>query len=351
MLVSNGLLPIVMGIGLAALSGGTLAASRSGGAESRWREPLFVFAVLLIGLPVFGAALYELGWSIENGRRLSPGDAKAENWLIVALALLLVALAARGAWVGYFYSSDGPPWDRGHLDRLPQLPGFAMASLTALLVGLVVDAILLLVAKSEPGPTILIVMSTLAIGLVMSWAMLRVMTGGNPSPIAHMRSRRVQLGVLSALDGAAGDWKNVGVSAVGSVEPPLALTTVAWITARGMYWRTDDVYALVRYHNWVANHLTAPTPAVHEQRLMLANPTRRAERHIAIKPWTGRRSLWRDALRMNGTDNQVPREASSREIAASLVRVPYEQLAAVGLRLTIDPVRTHLNYAAPDRIE
>lgn len=349
MVSSNGLLPVVMGIGLAALSGGTLAASRRGGAESRWREPLFVFAILLIGLPIFGAALYELGWSIESGHKLSPADAKAENRLIVALALLLVALAARAAWIGYFYSSDGHPWERGHLDRLPQLLGFAMASLAALLVGVVVDLILILVARLEPGPVVLIVASTLAVGLALAWAMLRLMTGGNPSPIAHMRSRRVQLRMLSALDGAAGDWTDVEVSAVGPVEPTLALSAVVWITARGVYWRTDDAHALVRYHDWVANHLAAPTPEAHTQRLIVANPTRRAERHIAIKPWTGRRSLWLDALRMNRVDPPAPGEAS-RESAAGLVHVPYEQLAAVGLRLTIRPARSHMSNASLDRI-
>jgi hypothetical protein len=339
-----------MGIGLAALSGGTLAASRSGGEESRWREPLFVFAVLLTGLPVFGAALYELGWSIESGRKLLPADAKAENWLIVALALLLVVLAARGAWVGYFSSSDGQPWDRGHLDRLPQLLGFAMASLAALLVGLVVDAILLLVARFEPGPTILIVMSTLAIGLVLSWAMLRAMTGGNPSPVAHMRSRRAQLRMLSALEGVAGDWKDVDVSAVGPVEPPLALTTVVWITGRGMYMRTDDAYALVRYHDWVANHLVTPMTEVHTQRLMLANPMTRSDRHIAIKPWSGRRSLWLDLLRMNRSDRRSPDESPSPERAAGLVHVPYDQLSAAGLRISTRRVRGHSSHGTPEPV-
>jgi hypothetical protein len=332
-----------MGIGLAALSSGTLAASRSGGEESRWREPLFVFAVLLIGLAVFGAALYELGWSIESGRKLPPADARAENWLIVALVLLLVTLAARSAWITYFYSTDGKPWERGHLDRQPQLLGFALASLGALLIGLVVDAIVLLVARFEPHSAILLVTATLALGFVLAWALLRLMTGGNPSPTAHMTSRRAQLRMLSALDGAMGDWTDVEVSAVGRLDPPLVLSAVVWVTGRGMYCRTDDAYALVRYHDWVANHLASPTRAVHAQRLMLANPTKRADRHIAVKPWSGRRSVWLDVVRMNRADRSALAGSSSPESAAGLVHVPYEQLAVAGLRITVRRVREHLS--------
>jgi hypothetical protein len=142
------------------------------------------------------------------------------------------------------------------------------------------------------------------------------------------------LKLLSKLEDAAGEWTEVGVSAFGTVEPSLTLTTVVWITARGMYWRPDDAYALVRYHAWVANNLMAPTPAVHRQRLMVANATKRAERHLAIKPWTGRLSP-RDSLRLNRDDRSLSHEASSPEGQAGLVRVSYEQLTAVGLRLTI----------------
>ena len=56
-----------------------------------------------------------------------------------------------------------------------------MASLGALVAGLVVDAIVLLVARYEPRPAILLVAGTLAFCLALAWAMLRLMTGGNPS--------------------------------------------------------------------------------------------------------------------------------------------------------------------------
>jgi hypothetical protein len=335
MVESNGLLPIVMGIGLAALSGGTLARSRRRGEDSGWRDHLFVFAVLLIGLPVLGAALYELGWSIESGRKLAGTERRAENWLILTLVLLLVAVPARSAWIGFFYSSDSPPWERGHLDRLSQLLGFSMASLGVMVVGLIVDAVVLLVAKLQPGPAILVVTATLALGLASGWAMLRLMSGGNPSPRALLMSRGAQLKMVSALEEASGRWKTVEVSAVGHLDPALSLSATIWMTARGTYWRPDDVYAMARYHNWAANHLVAPTAAVHGQRLMLANPWRRGGRHVELKQWTGRRSLWLDALRMNRVDRSRCADSASRGHAAGLVHVPYEQIAAAGLKLTV----------------
>jgi hypothetical protein len=346
MVGSNGLLPVVMGIGLAALSSGTLAAARRSGEESRWREPLFVFAVLLIGLAVFGAALFELGWSIESGRKLPPAEERAENWLIVALVLLLVTLAARSAWMTYFYSPDDQPWDRGHFDRWPPLLGFAAASLGALLIGLAVDAIVVVLARFDPPSAVVLVAATLALGCALAWGVLRLMTGGDPSPAVHMRSRRAQLRMLSALDGATGEWAEIQVSAVGRLDPPLALSAVVWTTSRGMYFRTDDAYALVRYHEWVANHLTSPTYAVHAQRLMLANPTRRADRHIVIKPWSGRRTVWLDVVRMNRGNRSSLAGSASPESAAGLVHLPYRQLSAAGLQITSRCVHERLSHKA-----
>jgi hypothetical protein len=335
MVESNALLPIVMGIGLAVLSGGTLASSRMRGGDSGWRDPLFVLAVLLIGLAVFGAALYEIGWSIETGHRLPAAEARAENWLILTLALLLVAVAVRSAWVAFFYSSDSPPWERGHLDRLPPLIGFVMASLGVLLIGLIVDAIVLLVARFEPGASILIVAATLAVGVTSAWVALRHMSGGNPSPRALMMSRQAQLKLLAALDGASGEWLTVEIYPRGEVDCELSLSVTIWTAERGMYWRSDDAFALARYHNWVANHLLAPTPAVHRQRLTLANPTKRMARHMVIKPWTERRARWLDTLRMNRAAVDSCTDATSPEHAAGLVHVPYQQLSAAGLQLRI----------------
>ena len=152
--------------------------------------------------------------------------------------------------------------------------------------------------------------------------------------------------MLSALDVASGEWKTVDVSAAGRLEPPLSLSATVWTTVRGMYWRADDAYALARYHNWAANHLAAPTPAVHGQRLMVANLTRRGDRHMEIKQWTGRRSLWLDALRMNRGDGSTCAESGSSEHTAGLVHVPYEQLSAAGLHLTARQKRTDAQWRA-----
>lgn len=76
---------------------------------------------------------------------------------------------ARSAWVGFFYAPDSLPWERSHLDSLPQLLGFAMAGLGVLLIGLIVDLVVLLVAKREPGAAVVIVAATLALGLTSAW--------------------------------------------------------------------------------------------------------------------------------------------------------------------------------------
>jgi len=110
-----------------------------------------------------------------------------------------------------------------------------------------------------------------------------------------------------------------------------------------MYFRADDAYALVRYHEWAANHLTSPASAVHAQRLMLANPTRRADRHIAIKPWSGRRAVWLDVVRINRANHPSLAASASPESAAGLVRLPYERLSAAGLQITSRRIREHLN--------
>jgi hypothetical protein len=339
MVESSGLLPIVLGVGLAVISGSTVARTRGG--ESRWRDPLFVFAALLIGLSLLGAALYLLGWSIEKGHKLPPTEARAENWLILTLALLVGALAARSAWIGFFYSEEALPWERGHLDHLAGLWGFSLASLCVLLVGLLMDLVIFLIAKLEPGWSILLVAATVGVGLASAWAILRSLSGGDPSPRASVMSRRTQLKLLSVLDGAAGRWQAIEVSTIGQLDRPLALKATVWITSRGMYWRLDDVSALLRYHDWAANHLLAPTTAVHTQRLMFATPTKRHDKHLVVKPWRGGRSGWRDELTSFRVHQRVsPRHtpdgvAASPERAAGLVHVPDERLKSAGLRLVM----------------
>jgi hypothetical protein len=337
MVESNGLLPIVMGIGLAVLSGGTLAAARGRGEQSQWRDPLFVFAALLVGVPIFGAALYELGWSIERGHKLNPAEARAENWLVVALAVLLMLMAGRAAWTTYFNSPSSPPWERGHLDRLPQLLGFVMASLVVVLLGTGV-AVLIAFTEAKASNPIDMIVVTLTITLGIAYVLLRLMSGGNPSPRAFELSRRQQMKTLMNAEAGSGSWISVQVRAVGDLEPSLALTATTWVTLEGMYWRAHDASALARYHSWAANHATAPTPALHAQMVtVFAGRWPESMRGLRIIPLTSRR-LWRmhayrDAWRAHLATGPSTADASTRELAAGLVHIEYEQLREAGLVL------------------
>jgi hypothetical protein len=239
MVESSGLLPIALGIGLAVISGSTVAGSRSRGGESRWHDPLFVFAALLIGVSLLGAALYLLGWSVEKGHKLPRAEARAENWWILTLALLVVALAARSAWLGFFYSEDALPWEPGRREHHKRLWGFSLAALCVLSVGLGMDVVIFLIAKLKPGPSILLVAATVAVGLASAYGILRALSGGDPSPRAIAMSRRTQRKLLSELEGAAGRWQAIEVSTVGQLDRPLALKATVWITSRGMYWRSS----------------------------------------------------------------------------------------------------------------
>lgn len=330
MVSSSELLPIVLGIGLAVVTRN--AAAGSGGRGDDSRDSLFAFAVLLLGFPILASALYLLSWSIEKGRKLPPVEARMENWLILALALLVIAPAARSVWTGVVFSKDRRPWDRGFLDRFSQMLVFAMGSLAVALVGVLTAAVVFLIAKLEPSPAILLVAATVIVGLASSWAILRLTVGRD---IVPSTSRSAQLGRLSAFAQANGHWQPIEVSTIGRLDQPLALHATIRLTSRGMFWLVDDALALVRFHRWAANHLLTPTVAVHEQRLVLANPAKRADRHLAIKRWNGRRAHWLGALRINRVIRPVPPDSASPERMAGLVHVSYEQLAVAGLRMTI----------------
>jgi hypothetical protein len=260
-----------------------------------------------------------------------------ENWLTLALALLVIAPAARSAWIGIFFGDERPPWDRGFVDRVSQGLNFAMGSMAVLLVGVVIDAIVFLIAKLEPAPAILLVTATAIVGLTSAWAILRA-TAGRASPRGLSISRGAQLKRLSTVEQADGHWQAIEVSTTGRLDRPMALQATIYLTDRGMFWAVEDASALVRFHNWAANHLLAPTPAVHEQRLVIANLAVRADRHLEVKRWSGRRAQWLDSLRLNRMSRPVPRDSVSPERVAGLVHVPYEQLRTAGLRMAIvDP--------------
>lgn len=314
------------------VSGSAVAGSRNRGGDSR--EPLFVFAVLLIGFSILAAALFLLGWSIEKGRKLPPVEARMENWLTLVLALLVIAPAARSAWIGIFSGDDRPSWDRGCFDRISQGLGFALGSLAVLAVGLLIDAVVFLIAELEPKPAILLVATTAIVGLTSAWAILRA-TAGREAARGALTSRRVQLTRLSTLGQAGGRWQTIEVSTIGRLDRPLALRATVYLTNRGMFWPVEDASALVRFHDWAANHLLSPTPAVHRQRLVIANLTVRVDRHLDVKEWSGRRAQWLELLRMNRVSRPAPSDSASPERLAGLVHVHFEQLATAGLRMAI----------------
>ncbi|HTA36690.1 MAG TPA: hypothetical protein VK761_08260, partial [Solirubrobacteraceae bacterium] len=132
-------MPIVSAVGLAVLAGTT---SHGEGGSAGWRSASFDFVILIIGFAIVGAALFVLGGSIETGRRLGPAGAKEENRLVVALFVLLGIVAVRKAWSRFFYSEQLEPWDRGLLDRVPQLLSFCLATSIVAVIGLTLDFVL-----------------------------------------------------------------------------------------------------------------------------------------------------------------------------------------------------------------
>lgn len=333
MVQASGLLSIVMGIGLPLMSGGLLAASRRRDDESRWRDALFVFAALLLGLPLFAAALYIAGSSIEHGQPLQPTEAKIENWLILALVAILVALAARTAWTSFFYSSDGLPWERGALDRIPHLLGFTLGSIVILSMGLVIAGVVIAVADLKADVPLLGIGCAIVLAVPAAWAALCAMSGGNPSPRAFMRSREQQRRVLAALEGAPGSWLSVEVHAIADLEPDLSLKAVVWhADAGGRYWRADDAYALCRYHRWAADHALAPCQALHAQQITAwAGSWPRSMRGLVITPH-GR--LWRWRVWRAHRNANAPAVGGSAEQAAHLIEISDSRLCAAGLRVT-----------------
>ncbi len=124
------------GIGLAAISGSTLAVRVIAGTtpadaidrtrRSSWR----------LG-PRRGAVRARL---VDRKRELPPVEARAENWLILTLALLLLAVAARSAWMAIFRLRREPSVDAVD-QRLRRCSGSRWrASVSAL--GLLIDLVI-----------------------------------------------------------------------------------------------------------------------------------------------------------------------------------------------------------------
>jgi hypothetical protein len=322
--------PIVSGVGLTVLAG---TASHGEGGSSRWRSSLLDFVLLVIGFAIVGAALFVLGDAIETGRRLDPSSARSESRLVVALFLLLGIMAARRAWMRFFYSEQVEPWERGYLDRVPQLLAFSIATLVVVLVGLALDEGLVAM-KAGGGGDVGPVGAALGGALLTAWVSVRLIGGGDPSPRAVARSRRQQLRLLTALDDASGAWTSVRVQAVGELCPSRSLLATIWITDRGSFWRDDDGYALPRYHAWAAAHSTAPSDALHAHRLtFFAGSTPESMRGLRVTRTTRRWLWWVDATREHRRHVAPDADSAPAERAAGLVFISDTQLRDAGLKL------------------
>lgn len=349
MVSSTGLIPIVSGVGLAvlanAMSHGSVGASRS-------RSALLDFVFLVVGFAIVGAALLVLGDSIETGRRLDPGSARAENRLIVALFLLLGVMAARAAWTRFFHSDQIEPWERGFLDRVPQLLMFLLATMVVVLVGVALDEGLIAL-RAVRGPSTGYVGAALALALLTGWMAMRLIGGGNSSPRAFGRSRRQQVRLLAALSDAPGSWTPVRVQAIGDLYPPCWLTATIWISARGGFWRDEDGFALPRYHAWAANHVTEPNDALHAQRLTFFAGSRPASmRGLRVTRTTRRWLWWVDAVQQHRRQAAVDADSSSVERAAGLTFISDQQLRVAGLRLVrVDRVAGELVATTPISVD
>jgi hypothetical protein len=333
---SSGLLPIVLGISLTAFSAVSVTAGRDR-ERSHGHAPLFNFAVLLVGFAVVGAALFELGSSIESGHRLSSFDARVENRLIIALGLLFALVAGQATWNAFVRSYDALPWERGLLDIVSQVLGFAAATVVVLLVGVAVDGGVISTAHANSGAAIFVFGAILLAGVGLSWFVLRLMTGGkHPSPRGFMRSRQQQLRVLDALEKAPGSWKSVRIYAFETLDPPLELSVSVWVTPRGWYLRSEDANAVVRYHRWAAGHAVLPTPTLHRQRLtVFVGPWPSSMRGLRITRPT-HRWLWRlDAVRSHRLIAASAADASAQERVAGLVHISHEHLQQAGLKIIV----------------
>jgi hypothetical protein len=328
MVSSTGLIPIVSGVGLA-----VLANAMSHGGVGAPRSALLDFVFLVVGFAIVSAALLVLGDSVETGRRLDPGSARAENRLIVALFLLLGVMAARAAWTRFFHFDQIEPWERGLLDRLPQLLMFLLATMIVVLVGAALDEGLIAL-RAVRGPSIGYVGAALALALLTGWMAMRLIGGGNPSPRAFGRSRRQQVRLLAALSDAPGAWTPVRVQAIGDLCPPCSLTATIWISARGGFWRDEDGFALPRYHAWAANHVSEPNDALHAQRLtFFAGSQAASMRGLRVTRTTRRWLWWVDVVQQHWRQAAVDADPSSAERTAGLTLITDQQLRVAGLKL------------------
>lgn len=352
---SSPLVAIVVGVGLAVLTTRDIAGAHREDDQTQAPTPWFVLAVQLVGLAIVGAALYIAAYSFESGRKLGGDDLKAENLFIAMLVVLIVCLGIRNAWNSIAHAPGTLPWERGLFDRLQPLIGFVIAVLMVTLVGLLIDECLIATSiESRSAIRLLLGTAILVIGLGLVTIVLRLVVSG-ASPRAFAQSRHEQRQLLEKVSADQGSWQMVRITAIGALEPTLAMTATIWVTMHGWYWRSEDAGALARYHKWAANHARLPTPTLHSQAItVFGGRILLSRRGLRITPIT-RRWWWVDAWRAHRDQPAPAHDKSLPEREAGLVFISHSELLATGLTVVLEesasswlgnPTRVHTQKLA-----
>lgn len=333
---ARALIPVVMGVGLAALTAHDTSSASVEQGRPRWREPLFILTTQLIGFAIVGVALFIAAWSVEKGHQMGPGDLRAENLLIVALGGLIVLVAVRRAWTGVVSSSGAAPWDRGLFDKVAMLLMLVIAVIVTAFLGMLLDWLLIGTSTLKIAIAVPIVVILLVGALAGTFFLFRHMVAsGSPSPRVFSMSRRQQARMLRLLSDADGAWLPMSLRPIGELETDLPFLADVWQTAHEWYFRPDDAHAIARYHIWAADHLRTPVAAFHLQRIsVFAGPKPLAMRGMRITRTT-RRWWWLEAWRSHREEPSHALDERSLERQAGLVRISHHDLKAAGFVITV----------------
>jgi uncharacterized membrane protein (DUF485 family) len=335
---ASALMTVVVGVGLAILTANHVTGSQRDAERSGRHAALFTMALQLITWMLAGAALFIPAWYIEKGRSLVKVDARAENWLIAALAGLLVIVVIRNAWSGFVGSSSDSPWNPGLLDRANAAINFIWAVAVVALLGMGFDFALIEIGISSTkiGSPILLITVSFALLFGVAAFVVRYVLGAVPLSRAVVMSRRGQQRLLRELGNSPGSWVSIRLKPAGELEPDLAFAATVWSTENGFYFRTEDAHALGRYHAWVANHLLTPDAAVHTQRVSVFAGDRPDSRRGMRVTNTTRRLWWIDAWKSHRDQSPPVSDAGSAERKADLLHIGREELSAAGLHLMVE---------------
>jgi hypothetical protein len=330
------LISIVTGFGLTALSAGGHTGSSTGIKRPAWHAPLFTLVVQLIGFMLAGTASLIVVVDAERGKGIPPADLRAENWFIVALVALIAVVAVRNAWVGMSDSSVSEPWGEGLAAKISRLFTFSLAVLVLVIVGVCLVFGLAIAGQSHHaffGTFLLILLAVAAVLFIVSLGLRRLLGAELASSES---SRRYQQQLLAKLEGLHGAWLPIKVKPVVGLEPELAFHAMVWANEGGWHMRSDDAYALGRYHAWAASHTKVPAAALHQNRVgVWAGKVFTSMRGLHVVPTT-RKLWWIDVWRFA----RARRSSIVQKGAAGLLRIAHEDLAAAGLVAVVESVST-----------